>query len=120
MIIRRPWPRYCAGFARPSRGNATWRATESSSAAPRSDQRDMRIGISALFFASGGSLSNLAQLLKVWTEDDTLDRHDIVLFASRGTHAGLELQAGADVLRRIKVRVMEQADRGLLRRLIAE
>jgi glycosyltransferase involved in cell wall biosynthesis len=80
----------------------------------------MRIGISALFYASGGSLTNLSQLLRTWSEDGTLDKHDVVLFASRGTFAGLTRESGANVLKRLTVRIMKTADRGLLSRIAAE
>jgi glycosyltransferase involved in cell wall biosynthesis len=80
----------------------------------------MRIGISALFYASGGSLTNLAQLLRAWSGDGTLDRHELVLFASPGTLEGLTREAGPDVLERLRIRRVESAGRGLLSRLIAE
>jgi glycosyltransferase involved in cell wall biosynthesis len=80
----------------------------------------LRIGISALYQASGGSLTNLAQLLRVWSEDGTFDRHDVILFASGRTRDALEREAGAEVLRRVSMRIMAGADRGLLRRMWAE
>ncbi|MEA2336251.1 MAG: hypothetical protein QOE82_258 [Thermoanaerobaculia bacterium] len=80
----------------------------------------LRIGISALYQASGGSLTNLAQLLRVWSEDGTLDRHDVILFASGRTCAALEREVGVEVLRRVSMHIMAGADRGLLPRMFAE
>ena len=80
----------------------------------------MRIGVSALYQAGGGSLTYLSGLFRAWADDGTLERHDVVLFASGATAERLERQVGADVLRRVRVRVFAKADRGLLSRFIAE
>ena len=45
----------------------------------------MRIGINGLFHAEGGSLKNLRQLIRVWNSTGELQRHELVLFASRHT-----------------------------------
>jgi glycosyltransferase involved in cell wall biosynthesis len=80
----------------------------------------MRIGISALFRASGGSLTSLAQLLESWAGDGTLDRHEIVLFAGDGTVTGLTGAVRAETLRRIRIRRFASADAGMFRRLVVE
>ncbi|HEV2721006.1 MAG TPA: hypothetical protein VG323_13370, partial [Thermoanaerobaculia bacterium] len=80
----------------------------------------MRIGISALFYASGGSLTNLVQLLRSWADDGSLERHEFVLFASDGTCAGLRREADADVLDRLRISAMNRTAGGLPGRLAAE
>ncbi len=45
----------------------------------------MRIGINALFQARGGSLTNLAELLREWRAAGELRSREVVLFASAGT-----------------------------------
>jgi len=80
----------------------------------------MRIGISALFYASGGSLTNLVQLLRVWAVDGTLGRHELVLFASDGTVAGLRRECGDALLERLRISVLNRSGGGWAGRLIAE
>ncbi|HKS22510.1 MAG TPA: glycosyltransferase family 1 protein, partial [Thermoanaerobaculia bacterium] len=80
----------------------------------------MRIGISALFYASGGSLTNLVQLLRVWAADGTLGRHELVLFASDGTVAGLRRECGDELLGRLRISVLSRTGGGWAGRLIAE
>lgn len=80
----------------------------------------MKIGVSALFQASGGSLTHLRRLLADWGEMGVLDRHEIVVFASSGTHARLSSDLPAAAAQRIQWRILPGSDRGLLLRLYEE
>lgn len=80
----------------------------------------MRIGISALFRASGGSLTSLAQLLESWAGDGTIGRHQIVLFASGSTMTALTGVVAAETLQRIRIRTFPSADAGMFARLLVE
>jgi glycosyltransferase involved in cell wall biosynthesis len=80
----------------------------------------MRIGVSALFQASGGSLTHLRRLLADWGEMGILDRHELVVFASSGTQARLSSDLPAAAARRIRWRILPRSDRGLLSRLYEE
>jgi glycosyltransferase involved in cell wall biosynthesis len=80
----------------------------------------MRIGVSALFQASGGSLTHLRRLLTDWGEMGILDRHELVVFASSGTHGRLSSDLPAGTAQRIQWRIMPGSDRGLLMRLYEE
>ncbi len=76
----------------------------------------LRIGINALFQASGGSLSYLAQLLNGWEKSDQFKLHQFILYSSEATFSRLD----RGLLKRVEVRVLRQADRGLLARLVIE
>ncbi|HEX7831353.1 MAG TPA: glycosyltransferase family 1 protein [Thermoanaerobaculia bacterium] len=80
----------------------------------------MRIGISAVYYASGGSLTNLAQLLREWRASGALDTHRIVLFASPSAVDALRAKLSAEILERIDVDVIGSRGRGLFARLWAE
>jgi hypothetical protein len=80
----------------------------------------MRIGVNALFQASGGSLTHLRRLLADWGALGILDRHEIVVFASGGTQARLSADLPAEAVRRLQWRVRRRSDRGLLWRLYEE
>jgi glycosyltransferase involved in cell wall biosynthesis len=80
----------------------------------------MRIGISAVYYASGGSLTNLVQLLREWGRAGALQNHHIIVFASPSASQALKAQLPADVLAQLEwVRVGNEG-RGLLARLWAE
>lgn len=76
----------------------------------------MRIGINALFQASGGSLTHLRLLLSEWQRSGSADGHEIVVFAPPSTAERLrdDLPSHAEVV------PMPSADRGLLSRLRTE
>jgi glycosyltransferase involved in cell wall biosynthesis len=80
----------------------------------------MRIGISAVYYASGGSLTNLAQLLREWHLSGALDTHQVVLFASPAAVDALRARLDAEVLERIEIDAIGSRGRGLLARLWAE
>jgi len=76
----------------------------------------MRIGVNALFQAHGGSLANLTQLLTEWNRTGALGDDDLVIFASSGSARRLR-----DVIPpRCELIIVEAADRGNLRRVLAE
>jgi glycosyltransferase involved in cell wall biosynthesis len=78
----------------------------------------LRIAINGLFRASGGSLTNLAQLVREWDASGALDEHRFILFASRETIEGLERQAIG--LHKITFEVLTARGAGLVARLWAE
>ncbi|HXH37207.1 MAG TPA: glycosyltransferase, partial [Thermoanaerobaculia bacterium] len=80
----------------------------------------LRIAINALFQASGGSLTNLAQLLSEWGASGALEGQEIVVFASRASEAALRREVPARHLAKIELHVLAAADHGLLLRLWAE
>lgn len=80
----------------------------------------MNIGVSALFQASGGSLSNLVRLLREWDAAGALERHRVVLFAGGQTERALREAVAPAVLAKLVTIVDGGADRGLVRRLVAE
>ncbi len=80
----------------------------------------MRIGISAVYYASGGSLTNLAQLLQEWNVSGALDEHRVVLFASPAAVDALRARLGDEVLQRIDIDTIGSRGRGLFARLLAE
>ncbi|HEX2834592.1 MAG TPA: glycosyltransferase family 1 protein [Thermoanaerobaculia bacterium] len=80
----------------------------------------MKIGISAVYYASGGSLTNLAQLLREWQRAGALDAHRVTLFASPSAVDALRARLGAAILERIDLEVIGSRGRGLLARLWAE
>jgi glycosyltransferase involved in cell wall biosynthesis len=77
----------------------------------------VNIGISALYRASGGSLTHLVQLLREWHASGATAVHRFVLFCGESTRSGLEK---AGVLQGVEVVLDPRADRGLLSRLWAE
>jgi glycosyltransferase involved in cell wall biosynthesis len=79
----------------------------------------MRIGISALFRASGGSLTHLRRLLADWDGSGVLERHELVVFASPSTEAALVPSLGSSAAR-IRWRIAPASDRGPLFRLFSE
>jgi glycosyltransferase involved in cell wall biosynthesis len=79
-----------------------------------------RIAVNALFQASGGSLTNLAQLLREWGASGALDQNELVIFASRGSAAALRREVAAATLAKVRIRILPLADFGLLPRLFAE
>ena len=79
----------------------------------------LRIGISALHRASGGSLTHLAHLLDDWKRDGTLARHRFVIFAGPDSDAALR-QAVPGLAEHVEIVLFPAAGRGLLRRLIDE
>ena len=81
--------------------------------------RRLRIGISALHRASGGSLTNLVQLLSSWKSDGTLDGHEWVIFASEESASALRTALG-DLGPSVSTVVLSGAGGGLLRRLVDE
>jgi len=81
--------------------------------------RPLRIGISALHRASGGSLTNLVQLLSSWRSDGTLDAHEWVIFASEESDSALRSALG-DLGPAVSTVVLSGAGGGLLRRLVDE
>lgn len=80
----------------------------------------MKIGISAVYYASGGSLTNLAQLLREWRASGALDEHRVVLFASPAAVDALRARLGDAILGCIDIDVIGSRGRGLLARLWAE
>ena len=80
----------------------------------------MRLGISALFQASGGSLTNLAQLLRAWDAAGALARHEITLFTSPRVAERLRKSVGEETLQKMTVVSFPLSDRGLAARLIDE
>lgn len=80
----------------------------------------MRIAISALFQASGGSLTNVAQLLREWSVAGDLERHEFIIFASRGSERALRQGLPDGVLDRVRIHVLPLADAGLPGRVVAE
>ena len=79
----------------------------------------LRIGISALHSASGGSLTHLAHLLADWKRDGTLARHRFVIFAGPDSDAALR-DAVPDIADDVEIVLFPDAGRGLVRRLIDE
>ena len=76
----------------------------------------MRIGVNALFQAHGGSLANLTELLTEWNRTGALGDDQLVIFASSGSAQRLR-----DVIpARCELIIVEAADRGSLRRVLAE
>lgn len=80
----------------------------------------MRLGISTLFQASGGSLTNLAQLLRSWDRSGALDRHAVTLFTSPRVAERLEKAVGKTTSSRISLVLFPGSDRGLAARLFDE
>ncbi|HET8798746.1 MAG TPA: glycosyltransferase family 1 protein, partial [Thermoanaerobaculia bacterium] len=80
----------------------------------------MKIGISAVYFASGGSLTNLVQLLREWRLSGALDAHRVVLFASPAAVDALRARLDGETLRGIGIELLGSRGRGLLARLLAE
>lgn len=80
----------------------------------------MRIGVNALFSASGGSLTNLLQLLREWHRSGALARHELVLFAGPSAREALQKGLPAAVLADLTIEEHAAADRGLLGRLRVE
>ncbi|MGN6183168.1 MAG: glycosyltransferase, partial [Thermoanaerobaculia bacterium] len=79
----------------------------------------MKIGISAVYYASGGSLTNLAQLVREWHASGALDKHRVTLFASPSAVDALRARLGA-ILDRVDIDVIGARGRGLFARLWAE
>jgi len=79
----------------------------------------MRLGISALFQASGGSLTNLVQLLRAWHDSAVLARHEVTLFTSARVAARIN-QASPDALVEVTVVYFPASDRGLAGRFLDE
>ena len=50
----------------------------------------MRVGINTLFHASGGSLTNLLQLIEEWKLAGNFATHELVFFLSAGMNARLD------------------------------
>jgi len=80
----------------------------------------MRLGISALFQASGGSLTNLAQLLVSWDAAGVLDSHEITLFSSPRVAERLRRAVGDRTVQKMASVLFPASDRGLASRLIDE
>lgn len=80
----------------------------------------MRIGISAVYYASGGSLTNLVQLLREWGRSGALQNHLVIVFASPSASQALTAQLPADVLAQLEWVSVGNEGRGLLARLWAE
>ncbi len=76
----------------------------------------MRVGINALFQASGGSLTNLLQLIDEWQRSGTFAAHRLVFFLSRQTLLRVQhvLPAAAERV------VLSGADSGLAARVFVE
>ena len=56
----------------------------------------MRVGISVLFQASGGSLTNLRQMLSEWNRTGICDSHDAVFFLSQGVSRATTRRVAGD------------------------
>lgn len=82
-------------------------------------KRDLRIGVSALHRASGGSLTHLVHLLAGWKRDGTLARHRFVIFVGPDSQSALR-QALPDVMDLVDIAPFPSAGRGLLQRLFDE
>jgi glycosyltransferase involved in cell wall biosynthesis len=80
----------------------------------------MRLGISALFQASGGSLTNLAQLLRAWDAGGALARHEVILFTSPRVAERLRDKIGEETLQKTTIVPFPRSDRGLAGRLLDE
>jgi glycosyltransferase involved in cell wall biosynthesis len=80
----------------------------------------MRIGLSVLYRASGGSLTHLSQLLTEWAVDGTTERHELVLFTSRTTLENLRAAVGEAVIDKLQVRTFAATEGGLFSRLWVE
>lgn len=80
----------------------------------------MRLGISTLFQASGGSLTNLAQLLRSWDASGALAKHEVVLFTSPRVAERLKKAAGEAAIAKTTLVLFPGSDRGLAARLIDE
>lgn len=80
----------------------------------------MRLGISTLFQASGGSLTNLAQLLRSWDESGALAKHEVILFTSPRVAERLRKAATEATLAKTTLVLFPGSDRGLARRLLDE
>ena len=80
----------------------------------------MRLGISTLFQASGGSLTNLAQLLRSWDDAGALAKHEVVLFTSPRVAERLRNAVGEGILAKTSTILFPGSDRGLAARLIDE
>lgn len=81
--------------------------------------RALRIGVSALHRASGGSLTHLVHLLAEWKRDGTLALHELVIFAGPDSQAALR-QALPDLTDHVEIVSFPTAGRGLLGRLLDE
>lgn len=79
----------------------------------------LRIGISALHRASGGSLTHLTHLLSDWKRDGTLARHRFVIFAGPHSDANLR-RILPDLPEHVEIVLFPRAGRGLLYRLLDE
>ncbi|MGB0383218.1 MAG: glycosyltransferase family 4 protein [Ardenticatenaceae bacterium] len=62
----------------------------------------MRIGINALFQASGGSLTNMIQVIEEWETMGAFDDHEFVLFSSTFTQQRLKQELTPRLLKRVK------------------
>lgn len=80
----------------------------------------MHIGISALFQASGGSLTNLVQLLCEWHFNGTLAKHKVTIFATPRVVLRLRQAAGEAVLQRIDTVPFPASDRSIVGRFVDE
>ena len=80
----------------------------------------MHLGISALFQASGGSLTNLAQLLRSWDSAGALARHRVTLFTSPRVTERLRRSVGDATVAKTNIVSFPMSDRGLAGRLIDE
>lgn len=73
----------------------------------------MRIGIDALFYASGGSLTNLVQILDDWQGMGVFEEHQVFLLTARANLPKLN----PEVLARMQVIAFDRCDGGLAGRL---
>jgi glycosyltransferase involved in cell wall biosynthesis len=80
----------------------------------------MRIGINALFFASGGSLTRLTTLLGEWNTLGVLDENEIIVFSGPGSRDNLTQRLGSDVAQKLEFVLLANRDRHLLSRMYLE
>src|SRR4051794_6326562 len=76
----------------------------------------MRVGLNALFHASGGSLTNLLQLIDEWNRGGAFLEHQWVFFVSRHTLTQIQ-HVLPDTVECV---VFSAADRGLVTRTLVE
>jgi len=76
----------------------------------------MKIGINALFNASGGSWTNLQQLLLDWEASCFHEKHDIIIFASKSTFDNIKKLG----LTKYNIILMKQCNNVFLRMLIEQ
>lgn len=80
----------------------------------------MRVGISALYYASGGSLTRLSTLLTDWASLGVLDENKIIIFAGKGAFDNLERRLTPEVTAKLEFVMIKVRDRSVVSRLYYE